>query len=285
MTRSDLRPPQGVPRVPPLAAEHADGYVRAAYDLAAHTWGIPNNLVRTMGWLPALATTEVAYANAFIFDDGPLARWPSPADPARQTLLPYAGFVDRVTKELLINLVSLLNRSRYSITHHTVIGFATLTAHGEPAEEMLLHLVDSTGKPDFEAHAAHYRDLHLHALRFALAARTDPHAVTDEQFAALRAVLRDEAKGRIAGGPLAGEPGTATEEYLDTWVNGALVELTWLVLHFDGLLNRWFTLLRVPDETSVAADGIDFVAHYNATVPERLKVRNNNLLGPTGWGR
>ncbi|MGY0236669.1 hypothetical protein [Longispora urticae] len=285
MSTADLKPPQGDPRVPPLAAAHADGYVRAAYDLAAHTWGIPNNLVRTMGWLPALATTEVPYANSFIFDDGPLARWPSPADPSARTLLPYAGFVDRVTKELLINLVSLLNRSRYSITHHTVIGYATLTAAGEPAEEMLLHLVDSTGKPDFEAHQEHYRDPHLHALRFALAAHTDPHAVTDEQFAALRAVLRDEAKGRIAGGPLGGEPGTSTEEYLDTWVNGALVELTWLVLHFDGLLNHWFTLLRVHDETSVAADGIDFVAHYNATVPERLKVRNNNLLGPTGWGR
>lgn len=39
------------------------------------------------------------------------------------------------------------------------------------------------------------------------------------------------------------------------------------------------------DETGAEDEvDVDFVAAYNAAVPDRIKVRNNNLLGPTGWG-
>jgi alkylhydroperoxidase family enzyme len=260
--------------------------------------------MRTMAWLPALALTEVDYANSFIFDPPRYGNVPTPdGDPASGIVLfPQSGFLDRVTKELVINLVSLLNRSRYSITHHSVIGYTTLSRnlpqadHAERArvaELMLLRLVDSTGRPDYENQTYPvgdrteplYGELHLHCLRLAEAVHDDPHGVTDAQFAALRTVLRAEAEEAIAKGPLANAPGSGTEAYLDAYVNGMLVELTWCIAHFDGLLNTWFTVLRVMDETTVDSDGIDFVTVYNSQVPERIKVRNNNLLGTTGWGR
>jgi hypothetical protein len=109
--------------------------------------------------------------------------------------------------------------------------------------------------------------------------------VTDQEFAALRRALRTEAEEAIAKGPLAEVIGTGTSAYLDAYVNAMIVELTWCIAHFDGLLNTWFTVLRVMDETDEQRDGIDFVAAYNQQVPERIKVRNNNLLGVTGWGR
>ncbi|KOV88525.1 hypothetical protein, partial [Nocardia sp. NRRL S-836] len=96
-----------------------------------------------------------------------------------------------VTKELVINVVSLLNRSRYSMTHHTVIGYNTLSellSHPDPgtraeqAEAMLLHLVDEHGNPTFDRPGAPpYNDLHLACLRLAAATQADPHAITDDQ--------------------------------------------------------------------------------------------------------
>ncbi len=98
-------------------------------------------------------------------------------------------------------------------------------------------------------------------------------------------MLRGVAAENIAKGPIAEVPGTGTVAYLDAWVNAITVELTWCIVHFDGLLNAWFTVLRVIDETGAEDElGRDFVASYNAEVPDRIKVRNNNLLGPTGWG-
>ncbi len=64
-----------------------------------------------------------------------------------------------------------------------------------------------------------------------------------------------------------------------------LVELTWNVVHFSGLLNRWFTTLKMRDEAfPVNPQGQTFIQVYNSSVPQRLKVRNNALLGPSGWG-
>ncbi len=289
-------------RVPPLPLGRADPYLLAEYDKTVRTWGIPSNLMRTMAWLPGLALTEVDYANSFIFDPVRYSSVPQPdGDPAAGTVLfPQTGFLDRVTKELVISLVSLLNRCRYSITHHSFIGYTTLCRdlpHADPAErarlaeEMLVHLVDPTGAADYEQRndpvggGPLYREMHLHALRLAETIHDDPHAVTDRQFEALREVLRAEAEEAIVKGPLSKSPGTGTAAYLDAYVNAMLVELTWCIVHFDGLLNTWFTVLRVMDETGVEEDGIDFVALYNTQVPERIKVRNNNLLGATGWGR
>ncbi|MBH1933854.1 hypothetical protein I5Q34_06020 [Streptomyces sp. AV19] len=298
---SDLIQPS-VPgtRVPPMPMGYADPYVATEFDKTARTWSGPNNLFRTMAWHNGLARTEVDYANSFIFDPPRYGSVPRPdGDPV---LFPQTGLIDRVTKELVINLVSLLNRSRYSITHHTTIGFTALrdilpgadpAERARRAEEMLLHLVDCNGRPDFEhqgfAGADGFEPLYsepqLLCLRLAETIQRDPHSVTDEQFAALRTVFRADAEETVAEGPLGGQPGIGTDGYLDAYVNAMLVELTWCIAHFSGLLNTWFTVLRVMDETGSDQDVTDFAAFYNQQVPERIKVRNNNLLGATGWGR
>ena len=73
------------------------------------TWGgNPNNLCKVMAYMPRLLQTEVEYCNTFIFDPRTL-----------RGDVQEAGFNDRFIKELVISRTSLINRSRYSVTHHS----------------------------------------------------------------------------------------------------------------------------------------------------------------------
>lgn len=283
-------------RVPPLPRSRMHPDVEAAYELSITTWGIPSNLFRTMAHHPDLAITEVPYANSIIFDAGRHIDIPNPDTQQGGTVrYPTSGFLDRVTKELVINVVSLLNRSRYSITHHTVIGYNTLSdllpypdpaTRARHAEAMLLHLVDQEGNPAFEQSpdGPSYTDLHLACLRLAAATQANPHAITDDQVRDTHRALLRHAPRAISDHGLDQYPGTGTPAYHNAYATGMLVELTWLTVHFSGLLNVWFTTLHTFDEASVAEDEIDFIAVYNSTVPASIRRRNNALLGPTGWG-
>jgi len=297
-TSNKLVMPKDGPRVQPRLPEQVSPYVRAELDKATEVWGIPNHLARTMACHPLLAKTEVDYANSFIFQKNVYAEIPHPGKPGSTVLFPEAGFVDRVTKELVISLVSLVNRSRYSITHHGVISYGVLanelpgteTERQRRAEALLLHLVDGNGAPAYEGATFDgkplYSDLQQAAFRVAIKTNRDPHTVTDEEMTTLRNLLRDDARAQIAAGPLksqfpGGEPDAA---YLESYADGMMVELTWNIVHFSGLLNRWFTLLKMRDEEfAVTPDGQSFVDAYN-TIPESLRIRNNALLGPDGWG-
>src|SRR5687767_9836932 len=97
---SDLIIPKSGPRVTPLLPKQVNADVRAEYEKTVVTWGIPNNLIRTMARSPQLALTEVDYANSFIFDDGPFVMWPRPGstEPAGNVLFQAAGFIEPVTK-------------------------------------------------------------------------------------------------------------------------------------------------------------------------------------------
>lgn len=295
---TNLIEPKDGPRLKPMPPEAVNAEVQSEYDKTVRTWGIPNNLVRTMGCHPGLALTEVDYANSFIFEENSYVPWPRPGGPSSEMVpFPRSGFVGRISKELVINLVSLLNRSRYSITHHTVIGYTTLAAilpdqaaedRAARAEEMLLWLVDESGQPAFENRTFRnqplFSELDVQILRLGVKLRGDPHQVTDTEFDDLRSLLRTEAQTRISTSLLAHDSRTREPQYVDAYVDAMLVELTWCIVHFAGLLNRWFTVLKVMDETEVERDGLDFVKHYDETVPERIKVRNNALLSPDGWG-
>lgn len=291
--------PTDGPRVHPLPPDSVNAYVRSEYDKTVNTWGIPNNLVRTMGWHPGLALTEVDYANSFIFDEGLYTTIPMPgsASPGESVPFPQAGFVDRVIKELVINLVSLLNKSRYSITHHTVIAYTTLCdilpesnekRRRELAEELLFNLVDDDAQPSFERaqfrDRALYSELQVHCLTLATKLQSDAHQVTDDEFEELRASLRDQAERQIEDSILSSDARTKRKKYVDAYVNAMIVELTWCIVHFAGLLNKWFTVLKVMDESDAEVDGIDFVSHYNSVVPDRIKEKNNRILGKDGWG-
>lgn len=294
--------PADGPRVTPRRPEQVSAFVRAEFDKAMETWGIHNNLIRTLGCHPQLALTEVDYANAFIFEKNTFAETPRPgAEGSGQVVLfPSSGFVDRVTKELVISLVSLKNRARYSITHHTVISFGVLSelvagetaeARSQRAEQMLLGLTDEFGQESFRGKTYNgdplYSDLQVAALELALKVNRNPHAVEDREFDALRGLLKENARSQIQDGPLAAQFGAdgPDEAYLEAFVDGMVVELTWCIVHFSGLLNRWFTVLKMRDEEfAVTPEGQTFIDVYNAAVPDSIKRRNNALLGPSGWG-
>jgi hypothetical protein len=296
---TDLVIPADGPRVRPRAPEETSPYVRAELHKVTEVWGLPNHYVRTLACHPLLAKTAIDYANAFVFQERVYAEIPRPGRPGESVLFPEAGFIDRVTKELVISLVGLLNRSRYAITHNGIISYralsaalpdATLPARQRRAEAMLLHLVDGEGRPAFEGKlhdgAPLYSELRLTALRVACKTNRDPHDVTDDEMRALRAHLRADAARQIAEGPLAAAFGGAgpDDAYLDAFVDAMLVELTWTIAHFSGLLTRWFTLLKLRDEEfAIAPDGSSFIDAYNA-LPDALKARNNALLGADGWG-
>jgi hypothetical protein len=58
-------------------------------------------------------------------------------------------------------------------------------------------------------------------------------------------------------------------------VSSQIVEMTWLIGQFC-LLNRWFTVLQVPDEGP--KDEADFLAAYAHDVPPEIRERNEVLL-------
>jgi hypothetical protein len=302
LSQTMLTIPVDGPRVRPRLPDQVSPYVRAELDKATDTWGIPNHLARTMACHPELALTEVDYANSFIFMERFYAETPKPgAETSGQTVLfPTAGFVDRVTKELVITLVSCQNRSRYSITHHTMIGYSTLSLilPGETPEEkstlaeaLLLNVVDGDGHTTYRNQMYKgkplYSDYQVAALEIAEKTNQNPHLVTDADLNRLRGLMRLDALRQIAAGPLALQFGSAGPDsaYVEAFVDGMMVELTWCTVHFSGLLNRWFTLLKMRDEEFDVGNGHTFVENYNATVPASIKVRNNSLLGQTGWGQ
>lgn len=291
--------PTDGPRIGPRTPEQVDPDVLAALDKATDVWGIPNNLARTMACHPMLVMTEIDYVDSFLFKSRCYGLVPRPGAPTESILFPLAGFVDRITKELVIIVSSLLNRSRYSITHHTVIGYGTVSnlvpgadekERSELAEALLLNTIDGQGNPIFEGARYKgrplYSDFQICAMKVAVTSNTDAHAITDDLFAQLRNLARAEARNAIASGPLSSAVGASGPDnaYLDAYVDGMLVELTWCIAHFGGLLNRWFTMLKLRDELFDVAPGQNYVDVYNASVPESIKARNNQILGPDGWG-
>lgn len=293
---TDLNIPSDGPRIEPRKPEDVNPTLRSEYDKARNTWGIDNNLMRTMGCHPRLAMTEVNYANAFIFDEGVFEQVPKPgrtASSQETVLFPSAGFIDRVTKELVINYVSQRNRSRYSITHHSMIAYGTLSkiVGAEKAEALMTGMVNADGESIFDSQGDLYSSLQLAALRVAEKSNADPHLVTDAEMEALRDELEKEARAQIATGPCGPQFGNAGPDatYVSFYVDAMMVEITWCMVHFGGLLNRWFTLLKVRDEAfpiDLTQDGdpVTFPEAYNATLPDSIKELNNALLGPTGWG-
>lgn len=255
-------------RIRPLQQDEVDDYTKAAYQTANWTWGhFPNNLIKTMGHCPWLAITEVPYANSFIFDVDVMNNGHQ-----------WAGFLDRPLKELCISRTSLHNRSRYSVTHHSFIGYDLFRRLDREAEghRKLLHL------DQHERHRDVYTARENACLDYTVKVARDAHEVSDEEFAALRREL-----GRYNRGQAPGEEMTPFDNrFIDKWrgysdaehdrlVDSQIVELTWLIGHFC-LLNRWFTALQVPDETF--EDEANFLALYEKDIPGDIRERNDRLL-------
>lgn len=218
------------------------------------TWGgFRNNLCRVMAYCPRLMQTEVEYCNTFIFDP-----------PTFRGEVQEAGFNDRFLKELVISKTSLINRSRYSVTHHAFIGFALFAGAGRQAEghDKFLYLHEHAQHPKV------YTEIERIVLDYTAKVTVDAHSVTDDEFRHLRKVLAADSRKvpRLAALSPAG---------FERHVDARIVELTWLIGHFC-LLNRWFTVLQVPDEG--AADEDNFLAEYAQVVPADIRERNERVL-------
>ncbi len=241
-------------RIRPLQRDELDAYTHAGMVAGELTWGgFRNNLCKVMAYTPRLMQTEVEYCNTFIFDP-----------PTFRGDVQEAGFNDRFIKELVISKTSLINRSRYSVTHHAGIGMMLYTDAGrrEEAHRKYLHLHEHEKHPDI------YTERERVILDYTAKVTKDAHLVTDGEFEELRRVLwehnkQDEQLAKFS------------DEEMARHVDSQIVELTWLIGHFC-LLNRWFTVLQVPDEGPEDED--NFLAAYEEAVPEDIRKRNEDIL-------
>jgi alkylhydroperoxidase family enzyme len=242
-------------RIRPLQRDEVDPYTKGGIEFGEATWGgFPTNLLKVLAYCPRLVQTEAEYANTFIFDP-----------PTFRGDVQEAGFNDRFLKELVISRTSMFNRSRYSVTHHALIGMALYEGAGraEEGRKKYLHLHEHEKHPDI------YTERERVVLDYAVAVSRDAHSVTDADFTKLRRVLREHNLQNDRLNKL-GDAGIAVH------VDRQIVELTWLIGQFN-LLNRWFTVLQVPAETP--ADEADFGALYETVVPEDIRKRNEAILG------
>lgn len=241
-------------RIRPLQIDDVDAKTAAAIKTGELTrGGLPNNLVKVMAHCPRFVQLEVEYANSFMFD-------PVTFVGERQT----AGFNDRFLKELVISRISLLNRSRYAVTHHSFVATVLFNdaGRGEEGHQKLLHLDDP------ENHRDVYTAREQAVLGYTTKVSNDAHTVTDQDFAELRTVL--EAHNRTQG-----RLNELDDAAMARHVDSQIVELTWLIGH-SGLLNRWFTVLQVPEEGPL--DEADFVTLYEQVVPADIRARNERIL-------
>lgn len=241
-------------RIRPLQRDEIDPYTESGMVMGELTWGrFRNNLGKVMAYTPRLLQTEVEYCNTFIFD----------AETFRGNVQ-EAGFNDRFIKELVISRTSLLNRSRYSVTHHAFIGMKLYTDAGRQDEAHMkyLHL------HEHELHPEVYTEREQIILDYTVKVVKDAHLVTDEEFENLRHVLREHnmSDERLK---------KFSDEEIARHVDSQIVELTWLIGHFC-LLNKWFTVLQVPDEG--AKDEDNFLAAYKEIVPQDIRDRNEKIL-------
>jgi len=241
-------------RIRPLQRDEIDAYTEAGMVAGELTWGrFRNNLTKVMAYTPRLLQTEVEYCNTFIFDP-----------PTFRGNVQEAGFNDRFLKELVISKTSLVNRSRYSVTHHSFICMKLYTDadRAEEGHQKLLHL------HEHEKHRDIYTRLEFAVLDYTFNVTKDAHSVSDKQFEHLRDLLRADSHNVLSAQKLSSEE---VERHADS----RIVELTWLIAHFC-LLNRWFTVLQVPDETTQDED--NFLLAYAQVVPEDIRERNEQVL-------
>lgn len=250
------RIPQGTwTRIRPLQRDEIDPYTHAAMVTGELTWGnFRNNLCKVLAYTPKLLQTEIEYGNSFIFDP-----------PSFRGDVMEAGFNDRFIKELVISRTSLINRSRYSITHHSFIGMLLFKTAGreEEGHRKYLHLHEHDKHPDV------YTERERIVLDYTSKITVDAHLVTDEEFGQMRSVLAEHNRQDERLVALA-------EKEPQRLVDAQIVELTWLCGHFC-LLNRWFTVLQVPDEGPEDEDNFLLDA-YEKVVPADIRQRNEDIL-------
>jgi len=256
-----------------------------------------NNLAKLLLQIPATFEEQLPYSTTLIFDE-----------PSFRNGTQMSGFVDRVTRELVISYVAQRRRAWYSMTHHALLGALTGRKHGlddaEIARKWTLLL-------DHRAHPKAYTRVERAALRFAEAFTTDPKSYGDDHYEELRAAFREDdarrfrserrwlpelqaarlehayflgagrtAKEAQAAAPKARRraPRMMSDDEAERRVDAHVVELAFLCGQFVALTDA-LTTLNVPDEEGLDAQLVQHVA------PRVIaKVNELNRRGAAGLG-
>jgi hypothetical protein len=146
----DGRPPASLPMSidSPFLLQDADlklpnrNWVRGNVARAEWTWAAQlfdnpeaanrNNLGRYLVQIPGVLEKQLDYSTSLIFDT-----------PSFRNGVQISGFVDRVTKELVINAIAQRRRAWYTTTHHALLGMRSAIVYRTGPEKMaqkMLHL-------------------------------------------------------------------------------------------------------------------------------------------------
>lgn len=237
------------------------GITQGGQSLASWGWGrgvhFPSSLVSALQYLPDAGREAALYSLALMFNE----------DQTRNGVL-VAGFVDRVLKELLIQKIFRLNRTRYGLEHHTVFAYneflrrysggsfrrpgmsdagarrATKRALTECTEK-LLYLHEANKHPE------KYSAVELAAFAWADAVVLRPHEAYQLE-PALRQALKNQDEAEIAAGTrsLDMTGGVTRDDAIDRLLNHQIAELAMFVSNMDGM-GRAMTMMRLEAEEPV----------------------------------
>ncbi len=237
------------------------GITKGGQSLAAWGWGRgahqPGSLVHALQYLPDAGREEAFYSLALMFNE----------DQTRNGVL-VAGFVDRVLKELLVQKVYRLSRSRYGLEHHTVFAYDEFLRHysgggyrqsgtsdSDARRATERALTECTGKllylHEANKHADKYSPVELAAFAWVDSVILRPHEAYRLE-PALRQALKSQDQAEIAAGTrwldMAG--GVTRDDAINRLLDHQIAELAMFVSHMDGI-GRAMTMMQLEVEEPV----------------------------------
>lgn len=237
------------------------GVTQGGQSLAAWGWGrgahMPGSLVSALQHLPDAGREEALYSLAVMFNE----------DQTRNGVL-VAGFVDRVLKELLVQKVYRLSRSRYGLEHHTVFAYDEFLRHyrgggyrrpgmsdADVRRATARALAECTEKllyvHEANKHPEKYSPVELAAFAWVDAVILRPHEAYRLE-PALRQALKNQDEAEIAAGTrwLDTAGGVTRGDAINRLLDHQIAELAMFVAHMDGI-GRAMTMMQLEVEEPV----------------------------------
>jgi alkylhydroperoxidase family enzyme len=270
----DGRPPASVPLQDADSKLPNVNWVRGNEARAEWTWAaqltdnpeaVPSNLGKYFVQIPGVFEKQLDYSTSLMSDT-----------PSFRNGVQISGFVDRVTKELVISAIAQRRRAWYTTTHHAFLGMLTARRYGTAPEKMaqkMLHLDSPLTPGVFDRHE---RAALILANKFA----TDPKSYSDQDFAEFRTAFDEydqnayasierpflqvraarEARAQalvenksaneadaLARKAADGVPTTMPKDLRARKIDSQFVELCFLSMQFVALTGM-FSTLNIPDE-------------------------------------
>jgi len=300
----DQRPACSIPLSDADLSQNNSNWTKGLQAMSDWIWSanlnqsvFPNNLGKYLLQIPGIFEQQLNFSTTLIFDE-----------PSFKNGIQISGFVDRICKELAIQLIAQTRRSWYTMTHHAILGKLTADKHGLNAGAYTDKIYFLT---EYRKYPQYYTPLEIQVLDFVLAFATNQKSYADRQFKALKEEFREynrknyktteqwiskkEVANFAKAEALSREikigsneyrkllekyaaliPDELPDELNDRKVNAQIVELSFLCLQFVAL-SCVFTGLNIPDETFLP----DVMTQV---LPEKIIERLNELneLGLAG---